>query len=186
MRKLSPPLIDLDWEACKTRRFDDFEPKENYMTPPEFVAYAFQAMDAYVAVIAVACLDEETEGVLTATCSLKQAPDGRLALELVSRLNDALLPVSQMTMVDLLDTFPKVLRGQGIDLETVFFLPGAGCAMSFEYPGQMQLSKTRYLDRPNDLWPEATMNVEISPELKARAKKIVDFTRLSAAKSEPS
>jgi len=79
-------------------------------------------------------------------------------------------------MLEMLRSFPRLLRTKGIEPSSVFFLEGEGCRMQFACPGQMAAELSPFLrDRPDTFWPEATLSVTPTDELQARAQKILTF-----------
>jgi hypothetical protein len=87
---------------------------------------------------------------------------------------------SARIMLELLHSFPELLRAKSIKGGAVLFFEGEGCMMDFEYPGCMLASASPFLrDRPLDLWPQAILVLAPTVELATRAQNILDFLRSS-------
>ena len=79
-------------------------------------------------------------------------------------------------MLEMLNSFPRLLQTKGIEAGAVFFLEGEGCAMQFAYPGQMVVEASPFLrNRPNELWPQVTLSLTPTDELRTRAQDILAF-----------
>ena len=48
-------------------------------------------------------------------------------------------------MLEMLNSFPRLLQTKGIEAGAVFFLEGEGCAMQFAYPGRMVAKASPFL-----------------------------------------
>ncbi len=81
-------------------------------------------------------------------------------------------------MMKLLRSFPELLRTKGMKESAVMFLDGEGCLMQFKYPGRTLPHVSQFLrDRPVDLWPEVTLCLQPTNELRRRAQDILAFLR---------
>jgi hypothetical protein len=79
-------------------------------------------------------------------------------------------------VLELLRSFPRLLRTKRIEAGAVFFLEGEGCAMQFTYPGQLVVEASPFLrDRSNDLWPQVTLSLTPTDALRTRAQDILAF-----------
>ena len=48
-------------------------------------------------------------------------------------------------MLEMLNSFPRLLQSKAIEAGAVFFLEGEGCAMQFPYPGRMVAEESPFL-----------------------------------------
>jgi hypothetical protein len=79
-------------------------------------------------------------------------------------------------MLEMLNSFPRLLQTKGIEAGSVFFLEGEGCAMQFAYPGRMVAKASPFLrDRPDELWPQVKLSITPTDELRIRAQDILAF-----------
>jgi hypothetical protein len=85
-------------------------------------------------------------------------------------------------IIELLRSFPRLLQSKGIEASAVLFLEGEGCGMEFAYPGRMMSKASPFLrDRPDDLWPQVTLSLTPTDELRIRAQDILAFLLSSIA-----
>lgn len=173
---LDDSLLGLDWSLFRPRTFPEQEGDTTLITPPEFRVYAFSALDAYV----TALLDADTfyhpGGTINCTCSLRQDATGGLDMELKTDPSQANAG-SRRVMIELLNSFPSLLRARKIEAKEVSYLKAGHC-MKFAYPGHMVVSLSPYLrDRPLELWPSVTLSLPVSDELVTRASMITEFLR---------
>jgi hypothetical protein len=88
-------------------------------------------------------------------------------------------------MLELLSSFPVLLSAKNIEGGAVLFLDGEGCPMQCNYPGRMIAGVSQFLrDRPADLWPQATLVLMPTVELRRRAQDILSFLRSSDSMEE--
>ena len=174
--KMEPSLLGLDWSSCVTREFPEYAGQSSFWNPPEFISYAFSALDAYATAMLAAHFSFRSLGVLNFTCSLKRSgPASQMHLEFATipeqgRINP------ESIMLEMLESFPRLLQTKRIEAGAVFFLEGEGCAMQFSYPGQMVAEASPFLrDRPEDLWPRVTLRLTPTDELRIRAQDILAF-----------
>lgn len=178
--KLQPSLLGLDWSCFVTRKFSEHPDTVSFWNPPEFISYGFSTLDAYATAVLAAHFSFRLLGVLAFSCNLKRrAPESAMYLEFTvtpeqGRINpDAI-------MVELLRSFPELLYARDIEANAWLFLEGEGCAMEFDYPGHMVADASPFLrDRPVDLWPQVTLCLTPTDELRIRAQKILRFLRSS-------
>jgi len=173
--KLEDSLLGLDWSLFHARTFPEHENDITFRTPPEFMMYAFSALDAYVTALLGADSADRGHGIFDYTCRLKQGAAADLHMELKSspeqRTNG-----SRRLMLELLNSFPRLLKARGIETEAVYYLEGPGHPMQFAYPGAMVASRSPYLcDRPAGLWPAVTLSFAANDEVVTRARKITAF-----------
>jgi len=84
-------------------------------------------------------------------------------------------------MVELLRSFPELLRTKRVDPGAVYFREAEGCLMDFAYPGQIVATASPFLrDRPVNLWPQVSLNLTPTNELRTRAREILNFLQSSA------
>jgi hypothetical protein len=173
--KLEDSLIGLDWSLFRARTFPEHENDILFRTPPEFMMYAFSALDAYVTALLGTDSANPGHGIFDYTCSLKQGAAADLHMELncsPEQRNTG----SRRLMLELLNSFPRLLEARGIETETVAYLIGPGHPMQFAYPGAMVASRSPYLcHRPAELWPAVTLSLAANDELVTRARKITAF-----------
>ena len=155
---------------------------QKFSIPPEFLSLSFSTLDAYATAMLAAPFRRAPLGDLTFTCRLKQGQlDSRLQLQFVTiPERGKILPGT--AMIELLRSFPDLLRIKDAEASAVYYLEGEGCPMQFAYPGQMVVEVCPFLrDRPLDLWPEVTLTIPPTEELVVRAKTLVEFVRNSAS-----
>jgi hypothetical protein len=180
-RKMEPSLLGLDWSLFVTRKFPEYAEQMCFENPPEFISYGFSALDAYATAMLATHFSFRSLGVLNFTCNLK-----RKDTESQMYLEFAMLPErgrvnADSVMLELLNSFPRLLRTRRIDVDTVFFLEGEGCRVWFGYPGRMVAKASPFLrDRPDELWPEVTLSLTPTDELRIRAQDILAFLLSSA------
>lgn len=174
--KMDPSLLGLDWSSFVTREFPEYADQSSFGNPPEFISYAFTALDAYATAMLAAHFSYRSLGVLNFTCSLKQSgPESEMHLEFATipergRINPDLV------MLEMLNSFSRLLQTKGIDAGAVVFLEGEGCAMQFAYPGRMLTKVSPFLrDRPDELWPQVRLSLTPTDELRMRAQDILAF-----------
>jgi hypothetical protein len=174
--KMEPPLLGLDWSSFVTRDFPEYTDQTSFGNPPEFVSYAFSALDAYVTAMLAAHFSYRSLGVLKFTCSLKRTgPESEMRLQFATipergRINP------DSVMLEMLNSFPRLLQTKGIEAGAVIFLEGEGCTMQLAYPGRMVAGASPFLrDRPDDLWPQVTLSLAPTDELRIRAQDILAF-----------
>ena len=178
--RLDDSLLGLDWSLFHPRRFPGQEEDTTLITPPEFRSYAFSALDAYVIALLDGDPSKSPGRTLDCTCSLRQDAASRLEMEL--KTNPCQTNIGwRWVMVNLLNSFPKLLRARGIKANEIAYLR-EGNYMKFAYPGQMVVSRSSYLcNRPLELWPSVTLVLPITDELVERAKKITEFLQSDGA-----
>ncbi|MFZ0393226.1 MAG: hypothetical protein WBX09_06195 [Terracidiphilus sp.] len=174
--KMEPSLLALDWSLFVPREFTEYAGQTSFGDPPEFISYAFSALDAYATALLAAHFSYRSLGVLKFTCSLKRSgPEPEMRLEF------AMIPERgridpDSVMLEVLNSFPRLLQTKRIETGAVFFLEGEGCAMQFAYPGRMVAEASPFLrDRPDDLWPQVTLSLTPTDELRIRAQGILAF-----------
>ena len=174
--KMEPSLLGLDWSLFAPHAFPEYAGQTSFWNPPEFISYAFSALDAYATAMLAAHFSFRSLGVLNFTCSLKRSgPASQMHLEFATipeqgRINP------ESIMLEMLESFPRLLQTKRIEAGAVFFLEGEGCAMQFSYPGQMVAEASPFLrDRPEDLWPRVTLRLTPTDELRIRAQDILAF-----------
>jgi len=180
--KMEPSLLGLDWSLFATREFPEYADQTSFENPPEFISYAFSALDAYATAILAAHFSYRSLGVLNFTSSLKRrGPESQMHLEFTTipergRINP------DSVIIELLHSFPRLLQSKGIEAGAVLFLEGEGCGMEFAYPGRMMSKASPFLrDRPDDLWPQVTLSLTPTDELRIRAQDILAFLLSSIA-----
>jgi hypothetical protein len=173
-RELAPSLLGLDWSSFETRQFASDGVR--FRNPPEFIYYGFSALDAYATAVLAAHFSSESLGALTFTCVLTQQDnESGLCLKFGTVPEHGCIDSGRI-MTDLLNSFPQLLLSKGIDGGAVLFLEGEGCPMMCDYPGRMTSSVFPFLrDRSMDLWPEATLTLAPTRELRMRAFRILNF-----------
>ena len=174
--KMEPSLLGLDWSSFVTREFPESAGQTSFWNPPEFISYAFSALDAYATAILAAHFSYRSLGVLNFTCSLKQCgPESEMHLEFATISEQGRINPGSV-MLEMLNSFPRLLQTKGIEAGAVFFMEGEGCAMQFAYPGQMVATASPFLrDRPDELWPKVTLSLTPTDELRIRAQDILAF-----------
>ena len=174
--KMEPSLLGLDWSSFVTRKVPEYQDQSSYWYPPQFISYAFSALDAYATAMLAAHFSFCSLGVLNFTCNLKQS-----GAESQMRLEFATIPERgrihpESIVLEMLESFPRLLQTKRIEAGTVFFLEGEGCAMQFAYPGKMVATASPFLrDRPDDVWPEVRLSLTPTDELRTRAQDILAF-----------
>lgn len=178
--KMEPSLLGLDWSSFVTREFPEYAGQIRFENPPEFISYASSALDAYATAMLATHFSYRSLGVLKFKCSLKRSgPESEMRLEFATipergRINP------DSVMLELLNSFPRLLQTKGLKAGAIFFLEGEGCAMQFAYPGRMVAEASPFLrDRPNDLWPQVTLSLTPTDELIIRAQDILAFLQSS-------
>ena len=180
--KLDDSLLGLDWSLFQPRTFPGHENDTSFQTPPEFMMYALSALDAYVTALLGTDIADRGHGIFEYTCSLKQNATAELQMELKSSPHQPNTG-SRRLMLQLLHSFPRLLKARGIEADEIAYLLGPGHRMQFAYPGQMVACRSPYLcDRPAELWPTVTLSFAANDELVTRARKITAF--LVDAKAE--
>jgi hypothetical protein len=174
--KMEPSLLGLDWSLFVPREFPEYAEHFRFENPPEFISYGFSGLDAYATAMLAAHFSYRSLGVLNFTCSLKRHdPESQMHLEFATipergRFNPDLV------MLELLNSFPRLLQTKRIEAGAVFFLEDEGCGMQFAYPGRMVAEASPFLrDRPDDLWPQVTLSLTPTDELRIRAQDILAF-----------
>lgn len=180
--KMEPSLLGLDWSSFATREFPEYAGQISFGNPPEFISYAFSALDAYATAMLAAHFSYRSLGVLNFTSSLKRrGPESQMHLEFTAipergRINP------DSVIIELLRSFPRLLQAKGIEAGAVLFLEGEGCGMEFAYPGRMMAKASPFLrDRPDDRWPQVTLSLTPTDELRIRAQNILAFLLSSIA-----
>jgi hypothetical protein len=104
--KMEPSLLGLDWSLFATREFPEYADQTSFENPPEFISYAFSALDAYATAILAAHFSYRSLGVLNFTSSLKRrGPESQMHLEFTTipergRINpDSVIIVSKVVTV---------------------------------------------------------------------------------------
>jgi hypothetical protein len=174
--KMEPSLLGLDWSSFVTRKFPEYADQTSFRNPPEFISYGFSALDAYTTAMLAAHFSYRSLGVLNFTCSLKRSgPESQMDLEFATIPEQGRINPDSV-MLEMLSTFPRLLQTKRIEAGSVFFLEGEGCAMQFAYPGKMVATASPSLrDRPDDLWPQVTLSLTPTDELRIRAQDILAF-----------
>jgi hypothetical protein len=174
--KMEPSLLALDWSLFVPREFPEYAEQIRFENPPEFISYGFSALDAYATAVLAAHFSYRSLGVLNFTCSLKRSgPESEMRLEFATipergRINP------DSVMLEMLNSFPRLLQTKRIEAGAVFFLEDDGCAMQFAYPGRMVAEASPFLrDRPDDLWPQVTLSLTPADGLRIRAHDILAF-----------
>jgi hypothetical protein len=180
--KIEDSMIGLDWSLFVWRAFPKHAEDTSFRNPPEFISFAFSTLDAYATAMLAAHFPPIPLGTLAFTCRLKQNKlDSRLRLEFVTVPERGNIRPGT-AMLELLNSFPEILRAKGLKAESVSYLEGEGCPMQLAYPGQMVVEVSPYLrDRPLDLWPEVTLSITPTQELVLRAQTLLEFLRDSAS-----
>jgi hypothetical protein len=174
--KMEPSLLDLDWSSFVTRKFPECAERTRFENPPEFISYAFSALDAYATAMLATHISYCSLGALNFTCSLKQSgPESQMHLEFATIPERGRISPDAV-MLELLNSFPRLLQTKGIEAGAVLFLEGEGCVMQSPYPGQMVAKASPFLrGRPDELWPQATLSLTPTDELRIRAQDILAF-----------
>lgn len=137
--------------------------------------YALSALDAYVTALLGTDIADRDHGIFEYTCSLKQNAPAELQMELKSSPHERNTG-SRRLVLQLLHSFPRLLKARGIEANEIACLLGPGHRMQFAYPGQMVACRSPYLcDRPLELWPTVTLSLAANDELVTRARKIAAF-----------
>jgi hypothetical protein len=180
--KMEPSLLGLDWSLFTTRKFPEYVDQIRFENPPEFISYGFSALDAYATAMLAAQFSYLSLGVLNFTCNLKRRdPESQMHMEFVTTPERGRIDPSSV-MLELLRSFPRFLQTKRIEAGAVFFLEGEGCGMQFAYPGRMVAKASPFLrDRPDDLWPQVTLSLAPTDELRIRAQDILAFLLSSVA-----
>lgn len=174
--KMEPSLLGLDWSSFETRKFPEHDRQMSFMNPPEFVSYGFSALDAYATAMLAANFSSEGLGWLTFTCKLNQFDsDCGMYFGFTTTTEEGRIDSGRI-MLQLLSSFPVLLRAKNIEGGAVLLLEGEGCPMKCNYPGRMVASVSPFLrDRPVDLWPQAKLVLIPTAELRRRALDILTF-----------
>jgi hypothetical protein len=174
--KMEPSLLGLDWSSFAPRKFPEFEGQTSFRNPPEFISYAFSALDAYATAMFAAHFSYHSLGVLNFTSSLKRrGPESQMYLEFTTIPERGRISPDSV-IIELLRSFPRLLQSKRIEAGPVLFLEGEGCGMEFAYPGRMLANVSPFLrDRPDDLWPQVTLSLTPTDELRIRAQDILAF-----------
>jgi hypothetical protein len=175
-QKMEPSLLGLDWSSFVPREFQEYADQASFENPPEFISYAFSALDAYATAMLAAHFSYRSLGILNFTCSIKRSgPESQMHLEFATIPEQGRINPDSV-MLEMLSAFPRLLQTKGIEAGAVFFLEGEGCGMQFAYPGQMVAKASPFLrDRPDDLWPKVTLSLTPTDELRIRAQDILAF-----------
>jgi hypothetical protein len=178
--KMEPSLLGMDWSSFETRKFPGHDRQTSFLNPPEFVSCGFSALDAYATAILAANFSSESLGLLTFTCKLKQFDsECGMSLDFTTTTEQGRIDSGRI-MIELLSSFPLLLRAKNIEGGAVLLLEGEGCPMKCNYPGRMIASVSPFLrDRPVDLWPQAILVLMPTVELRRRALEILSFLRSS-------
>ncbi len=136
------------------------------------------SLDAYATVVLAAHFRFKDIGILSFKCRLTRCDaESPMYLEFATIAERGRIDPDS-TMMELLHSFPALLSTKRIQESTVKFLDGEGCLMQFKYPGRMVADASPFLrDRSVDLWPEITLCLKPTDELRRRARNIVDFLR---------
>ncbi len=62
--KMEPSLLGLEWSSFVTREFPEYADQTSFGNPPEFISYAFSALDAYATAMLAAHFSYRSLGVL--------------------------------------------------------------------------------------------------------------------------
>jgi hypothetical protein len=175
-KELQPSLLGLDWSSFLTRKFTENPNDSRFWNPPEFIYYGFSTLDAYATAMLAAHFATDSLGELTFKCKLFEPDPGRgLQLRFETVPEHGRIDSDQI-MLELLNSLRSVIQSKGIEVGVVLFLEGDGCPMSCEYPGRIKSSVSRFLkDRSLDLWPETTLTLVPTNELRMRARQVMDF-----------
>lgn len=167
--KEEPSLIGLDWSWFSTRKFAE------YMNPPEFINYAFKALDAYATAMLAAQFSCLSLGVLSFTCTLEHDAESQMHMEFMTTPERGRIDPG-LVELDLWRSFSRFLQTKRIEAREGYFLKGEGCRMRMAYPGRMVAKVSPFLrDRPDGLWPQATLSFAPSDEMRIRAQDILAF-----------
>jgi hypothetical protein len=183
--EMEPSLLGLDWSMFVTRKHSECAGQIIFWDRPEFISYLFSALDAYATSMFAAHFSFRPLGTLNFTCRLKgSSRDTKMQLEFVTKPERGRISSGSM-MFDMLRSFPRLLRTKGIEPGSVFFLEGDGCRMQFACPGRMVAELSPFLrDRPDAFWPEATLSLTPTDELRSRAQQILAFLVSSTSISD--
>ena len=175
-RKMEPSLLGLDWSLFISRKFQEDPVPVSLWDPPEFISCAYSALDAYATAMLAARASYSSLGDLNFTCSLKRRNyQSDLYLELATTPERGRIDPGTV-ILDMLRSFPVVLGTKSFDTCSVMFMEGEGCVMEFSYPGRMVLHRSPFLrDRPTYLWPQVTLSLTPTDELRIRAGRILAF-----------
>jgi hypothetical protein len=178
--KIEDSMLGLDWSLFVARDFPEHAQDISFRNPPEFISYAYSTLDAYATAMLAAHFPRVPLGILTFTCKLKQNQlNSRLELEFITIPERGNIRPGT-AMLELLESFPDLLRAKGLEEDAVYYLEGEGCPMLFAYPGRMLVTACPFLrDRPLDLWPEVSLAITPTEELVIRAQTLVEFVRNS-------
>jgi hypothetical protein len=178
--KLEPSLLGLDWDSFVTRKFAEHAHQVSFLNPAEFISLAFSALDAYATAMLAAHFSCSSLGVLNFTCSLKRRdPESPMYLEFATIPEWGRIDPDSV-MLELLHSFPEVLQARGFKVSPVMFMEGEGCLMEFAYPGRMVAEASPFLrNRPVDHWPQVTLCLNPTNELRIRAQDLLAFLRSS-------
>ena len=172
--ELDDSMLCLDWSLFHPRTFPEHEHNPNFGTPPEFMVYALSALDAYVTAMLNTRSHARAGEMFHYTCSLKHDA-AQLQMELMTS-PEQLCWDSRGVMLELLNSFPKLLKARGIEAGEVASTLGKGHRMQLAYPGKMVASRSPYLDdRPVELWRSVTLSLAASDELVTRARTVTAF-----------
>jgi hypothetical protein len=168
--KMEPSLLGLDWSSFETRKFPEHDRQISFLNPPE--------LDAYATALLAANFSSESHGLLTFTCKLRQFDsECEMSLDFTTTAEQGRIDSGRI-LLELLSSFPVLLRAKNIEGGAVLFLEGDGCPMKCNYPGRMIASVSPFLrDRPVDLWPQAILVLMPTVELRKRALDILSFLR---------
>jgi hypothetical protein len=181
-RKPEDSMLGLDRSLFLPRPFPEHVNDTTWLNPPEFISLSFSTLDAYATAMLAASLRYVSLGDLTFTCRLKQGKlDSRLQLEFVTTPERGKI-LAGTAMLELLRSFPDLLRLKDLEPNSIYYLEGEGCPMQFAYPGEMLVAVCPFLrNRPPDLWPELAVHISPTEKLVSRAKTLVEFVRNSAS-----
>jgi hypothetical protein len=178
---LQPSLLGLDWSLFETCEFPVYADQVWNGDPPEFVSYAFSTLDAYAAAILALHLPVAL-GLLKFTCKLKhQSPTVLFPSSM--NLEFAIVPERgrinpDSVMLRLLRSFEEMLHARGFEESCIMFMGGEGCRMEIGYPGRMLASASPFLrERHPAIWPQVTLSLDPTDELRTRARRILTFLR---------
>jgi len=180
--EMEPSLLGLDWSSFVTRRFPEYGDQTSFWNPPEFIFYAFSALDVYATALLATQFSCRSLGVLNFTCNLKRHdPESQMHMEFMTTPERGRIDPSSV-MLELLRSFPRFLQTKRIEAGAVSFLEGEGCRMQIAYPGRMVAKASPFLrNRPDDLWPQVTLSFAPTDEMRIRAQDIVAFLLSSDA-----
>ena len=181
---LGTSLLGLDWSCFVTREFPARAGSSAWMNPPEFVYYAHSILDVVATLMIRPRFSVPPHEHLKFSCSLnRKDSEDSLYLELEVTREGREINLDS-GLIALMFILPDILLDKKLAIGDVGFQPGHRCVMHLAYPGQMMAAASPYFEnRPVDLWPQVTLNLSPTRELRERAAVVMDF-RLSSERLE--